>query len=226
MIPVSDMLALLSQQNKIDLYYFKVDDLGDHGKITENIEEDCNRLLDKSEQARANRFKFDFLRVRFILARVQLRKILMRYTHRNPVIQVEENGKPYLKEFPELKFNLSHSENRGLCAITLNTPVGVDLECIAKPIKINYLAIAKRFFSDSEFQALTLSLSPEKLFYQLWTRKEAYIKLQGKKLLDEIGRACINNNSVYESHDFCFEENYMGALAVRKCDKKIVIYHV
>src|ERR1017187_1586761 len=80
------------------------------------------KVLNKDEQARAERFHFPHDRARFIAARGSLRKLLSAYTPLAPEqLQFNYNayGKPDLIQAPGLQFNLSHANTQGLIAITL-----------------------------------------------------------------------------------------------------------
>lgn len=88
-------------------------------------------------------------------------------------------GKPYLKGFSQFDFNISHSGDWVVCAVS-DKGIGIDVEQI-KPVNLH---IAKRFFSKTEYIDLTakpVSLQ-EDYFYNLWTLKESYIKYKGKGL--------------------------------------------
>lgn len=112
-----------------------------------------------------------------------------------------ENGKPYLPDYPDFHYNISHSGGIVVCAIS-NSPVGIDIQQISyDPAKI--LKIAAHFFSQEEQQALNL-LHEEKnseadsgrnsdstgeralchLFCRFWTARESYIKLTGRGLAE------------------------------------------
>lgn len=78
-----------------------------------------------------------------------------------------------------LQFNLSHSADRALLAVTLGRRVGVDLEHARQIDDCD--AIARRHFAPAEIHQW-LSLAPERRllgFYAGWTRKEAYVKALG-----------------------------------------------
>ncbi len=77
-----------------------------------------------------------------------------------------------------LEFNLAHSGGLALLAVTGRYPVGVDVEHL-RPIEMD--SIAGRYFAPDE-QALLHPLSGESRrtgFFQVWTRKEAYMKATG-----------------------------------------------
>ena len=89
---------------------------------------------------------------------------------------VSENGKPYFPALPDFHFNLSHSGELALCAVS-PTPVGCDVETVSG---ID-LAVARRFFHPEE-RAWLFSLPEgerEAAFLRLWTCKESFIKAVG-----------------------------------------------
>lgn len=90
-----------------------------------------------------------------------------------------EHGKPTLLGDRQLFFNLSHSGEQVMCAVS-RQEVGCDVEQI-HPVN---LKLAKRFFSPSEYAALS-TLPPEQrqaAFFRLWTCKESFVKSVGKGL--------------------------------------------
>lgn len=142
-----------------------------------NIQPD---LLSQTEQARAARFKFPQHRQRFIASHTALRRILAGYVDAKPqqlVFQKAVHGKPSLTDYPDLHFNLSHSNTTALIAVARHE-IGVDIEQVKKR---DELKLAKRFFTQTEYQWLaahaTKDISPA--FFKLWTRKEAVLKATG-----------------------------------------------
>lgn len=146
------------------------------------------RSLSPDEIERAERFVFEQDRQGFIVARGKLRAILAAYLDCLPHevrFGYGPHGKPFLlqPDTPlDLQFNLSHSGDLALCAVTLDRPVGVDLEWIRPNVDV--LGIARSTFSTSERDRLEGLLSEQRLhgFYACWTRKEAYIKARGEGL--------------------------------------------
>ena len=97
-----------------------------------------------------------------------------------------QNGKPYFQDYP-FYFNLSHSGEYVFCAIS-DREVGVDIQQF-RPV--DEVRLTRRFFSDEEQKILERCLDREerrKLFYRLWTRKEAYGKLTGEGISASMGR--------------------------------------
>ncbi len=93
-------------------------------------------ILSNDEKDRAERFRFQIDRRRYIVSRGMLREILSFYLKRDPAaLKFEYNpyGKPFLKRSEgseELSFNLSHSQDISLYALTWVRKVGIDIEKI------------------------------------------------------------------------------------------------
>lgn len=99
-------------------------------------------------------------------------------------------GKPFLKEFPGIQFNLSHSGPYGVCAIS-GAPVGVDVELV-RPLRRD---VAKRFFTSTEQG--WLERHPPEEFFRLWTRKESFSKALGKGLTLPMGSFSVLDEVLY-----------------------------
>lgn len=121
------------------------------------------------------------------MRRVRLCNILSRYLKCDPSeikIGLKAQGKPFLEKesHSRLKFNQSHSENFVLIAINWDQEIGVDVERLRDLPKRDRLA--KRYFSVDECEALQNAKEAErtKIFFYIWTRKEACLKALGKGL--------------------------------------------
>ena len=145
-------------------------------------------ILAADELYRMRRFRFDKDRNMFLFARTLLRQLLGAYLRLNPAqveFQYTKFGKPYLTstdQHHQLEFNLSHSGEIVLIAVTNDAPIGVDVEKIRDLPDLDL--IAARFFSYGEQLDLSKLSGPEKVmaFYHCWTRKESVIKACGEGL--------------------------------------------
>jgi 4'-phosphopantetheinyl transferase len=174
------------------------------GLSTPEIEQ-LTTLLSTDEIARANKFRFVQHRSKFIAARGILRQLLGNYLKASPrslTFAYSDRGKPQLATDISLQFNLSHSQEYALFGFTLNHLIGVDIEYQrAMP---DALKIAQRFFSAREYrmlEAVTIE-QQSKLFFQLWTAKEAYLKATGTGLaasLTSVEIALDRSESLYLS---------------------------
>jgi 4'-phosphopantetheinyl transferase len=142
-------------------------------------------LLDATEEARYRRFRVDGARRQFLLSRAALRLLLSDVLSTDPgalAFPVLEHGKPYAtiagRPAP-IAFNLSHSGDDALIALTPGRTVGVDIE--HRRTNVDLDGVGSRVFGPSERQALSASRGEAKLglFYRLWTFKEALIKARG-----------------------------------------------
>lgn len=88
-----------------------------------------------------------------------------------------ENEKPYLKT-NKLKFNISHSGNIVVCAISETHEVGIDIELI-KHIEISDF---RGQMTKNEWEEVINSQNQNKSFFDYWTKKEAVLKALGKGL--------------------------------------------
>ncbi len=168
-------------------------------------------MLSDKEMKRAKRFCFEKDQKRFIVARGMLRTILSQYCNDEPdehQFKYNRYGKPYLIENDWLYFNVSHSGDKVLYGVAREREIGVDIENI-KP-RENAQQIVERYFSDdekSQFSNLP-DYMKKRAFFNCWTRKEAYIKAQGKGMslpLDEFSVSFIPGEPtclLETQHDF------------------------
>ncbi|MBN2390524.1 MAG: 4'-phosphopantetheinyl transferase superfamily protein [Anaerolineae bacterium] len=154
-------------------------------RVTADCVERLATTLSSTERARAARFRFPEHRERFIVAHGALRDILGRYLNVSAselVFEANAHGKPALPEHAWLQFNLTHSGDMALVAVTRDRPVGIDVEHKIPPD--DPARLVAQFFSENEnatFSALPES-QREAAFFTGWTRKEAYIKALGEGL--------------------------------------------
>jgi 4'-phosphopantetheinyl transferase len=113
-------------------------------------------VMSADEQARARRFVFEKDRRRFSAARVLLRMLLARYVGTDPAelrFATGGHGKPSLEGFESAPaFNVSHSQDVAVIAVSRAGDVGVDVEAIRK--MDDGEAIAGRFFAQYESDRL------------------------------------------------------------------------
>ena len=98
----------------------------------------------------------------------------------NVELSFEKNiyGKPYLTGFPSFNYNISHTRNAIALGIS-DKPIGIDIE----KIRVIDYKIADRFFCKNELEYILSNIeNQESLFFEIWTKKEAYIKWMGKGL--------------------------------------------
>jgi 4'-phosphopantetheinyl transferase len=146
-------------------------------------------VLDAAERDRAARFVFERDRVRYLAAHVGLRQILAGYLGAAPAeLAFAEglHGRPQLGGAwaGKLEFNLSHSVELALVAVTRQGPLGVDVEAL-RPMP-DWRELAERYFTPQECAALSAGgADPQVEFLRCWVRKEAALKSTGIGLSEE-----------------------------------------
>lgn len=101
----------------------------------------------------------------------------------HPAIKKGPNGKPYLRDYEGVFFNLSHSGDYVFLALS-DMEVGCDVEEIEPPEKFtsSRLPIARRFFNEKETAEILSRkdiVTQNELFFKIWTMKESFIKAKG-----------------------------------------------
>jgi 4'-phosphopantetheinyl transferase len=139
-------------------------------------------LLSDDERNRANRFVQDRDRRRYRVAHAVLRLLLARYTGKDASalsFVLGPQGKPNLAGEDAISFNLSHSGELAILAISPPARLGVDIEQIR--VMDDAIAIARSFFAPGEQAVLagTPLADRDRTFMTCWTRKEAFIKALG-----------------------------------------------
>lgn len=84
-------------------------------------------------------------------------------------------GKPYLKNHPDIHFNISHSMDCIVCVISDEKVVGIDVEKIRT---FNTFA-AKKVCTSRELADVYANEDPDRQFFRYWTLKESYVKTIG-----------------------------------------------
>lgn len=158
--------------------------------MSDERKEKCNAYLNIDDKKRC------------ICADMLLRSVLcdkLKLSSEKLEFGVNGNGKPYLIN-GELKFNISHSGDYVAVAVNENKEVGIDIE------KIREISAhtAKHIFSDSDklfvFQSENIPRSkitdPQTLvrFFKVWTYKEAYSKMTGEGITDNLKNISYDEN--------------------------------
>ena len=177
-------------------------------------------FLTKDERKRALRLISPLKRSRFQAAHAALRVILSYYLQQSPAslrFEYGSLGKPCLQQSggtPLLAFNMSHSENLMLLALTKKQSIGIDLE-VNRAISAKKSILQQHFSAQDQAAFLALPDQIHNLaFLCAWVYKEAYSKALGtglaateKRSYFDAGISTPLSGSFYQSridHDFCF----------------------
>jgi len=200
--------------------------------------------LTVEESDRAARFLRETDRCRFLAGRGGLRALLAAQLGVSPgEVRLAQSvrGKPVLAEnlTPRIDFNVAHSGQVVLIAVSLGAEVGVDVEA-TRPLP-DALGLAERFFVPSEAAVLTALPEAERpaVFRRLWTRKESVLKAAGTGL--EAGLATFEVSSGTEATvrsvagdsqaaahwtlcEFQPAPQHLGCVAVRRHGARFVLH--
>lgn len=132
-----------------------------------------------------------------------VRYMLWKYLHVPPEAQIAygEFGKPYLLDYPEVHFNISHSGQYVACAVG-SKPVGIDVQIIT-PYRPD---VAMRVCSTSELAQINASSNQAAEFTKIWTKKEACAKRTGLGIANSLS----HNSSPLESFSKCIENMFLS----------------
>ncbi|EMY71943.1 4'-phosphopantetheinyl transferase family protein [Leptospira vanthielii] len=110
------------------------------------------------------------------------------------------SGKPFLTD-GRAYFNLSHSNNQIVCAISEKDQIGIDIEEIIKIEESVFINI----FTANELSYLCNFEDDNKTieFFKIWTAKESFVKADGRGLLLPLKNINVN----LHSHSIEFLDN-------------------
>lgn len=189
------------------------------------IKSDLANFLNSKELNRAERFHKELDRNRFIIYRSILKFVLAAHTKldiKNIHLDYNSNKKPYLASHPSLCFNISHSQDYAVIAVSLNQ-VGIDIEYM--PQNFNFTNLIPDIFIDDEILIIQNAVNKKHAFYTSWTRKEAFVKALGKGIDEDfkyipcldgshnIDSNMLKNTKNWQVYSFDLADNYLGAIA-------------
>jgi 4'-phosphopantetheinyl transferase len=165
------------------------------------------RVLSSDERERAARMKDPG---NWIAARAALRIALGTRLRSDPAgltFAASPHGKPELPGHP-VRFNLAHSADRALIALSDDREVGVDLERLARSSRA-----VERTLTDGERAGLPPGDRHTELM-RVWCRKEALAKAIGTGLGWTPENFDTSRPDGYSIVDLAVDDGYLGALAV------------
>ena len=119
-----------------------------------------------------------------------------------PVFLYNEYGAPYLQDGPY--FSISHCKT-GIAVAVSDTPIGVDIESLRA---LNDGLVCKTM-NDVEQNQIFDSVHPEMEFIRLWTRKEAYVKMQGTGIISDMHDILTNLPLIEKKEIVCPDKKYI-----------------
>ncbi|MGN0342741.1 MAG: 4'-phosphopantetheinyl transferase family protein [Roseburia sp.] len=133
--------------------------------------------LDAARRSKADGFLFARDKRLSVGAGALLLHALQQEKVENASVVVESNGKPYLAGEENLYFNLSHSGNMVMCALS-DQEVGCDVE----QMDVFEHELAEYVMTEQELSRIYCrdgDTGQREMFFRLWTLKESYMKATG-----------------------------------------------
>lgn len=211
---------------------------------TDHLDNACQdglrAILDEAERARAGRFVSALDRRDFVACHALLRVMLSRIACRPPeewTFSLGPHGKPSLAVahgLPDLQFNITHTRGLVATAAAWRDAIGVDVQIFGSCS--DELDLAKRFFAaaEADLVAKASEFHRPRVFAQLWTLKEAYIKATGLGLsapLDgfafgleplrvQFERECADDSAAWQFATSVVTEQHLLSVALQVPDRQ------
>ena len=210
-----------------DLYFLQLND-----KV--NIYE-FNKLTNLTSYKYYKFNKINNLLILKVSLEIILRYVVVnKYDINNDNLNISYNKykRPYLN-IENIYYSNSYGENCAIIFIS-NNNIGVDIE----KLKLPNINLAKKFFTNKEFNYVFESYNLQKQrFFEIWTKKEAYIKYIGTGFYTKINSfdvinskysklfnsfilnnhmvsICMNSKKFFNVHKVCFEDIIKLSLSI------------
>jgi len=151
-------------------------------------------FLSEERRLKTNRLQFPKGKNASVAAYLLLRIALDIEYGINEAVEFEylEKGKPVLKNYPLIHFNLSHTNSAAACVVS-DQEVGIDIQNIRSVTN----GTARRVLTEAEYMEFKSASNPDEYFCYIWTIKEGYMKKTGQGIA-----AAFNKLPVTEINDF------------------------
>ncbi len=163
---------------------------------------------DRSRKLKIDRLKKEPAKKLSVAAGMLARQGIAHYFGMHPqdvTFRRDTNGKPYAEGL-DIHFSLSHSGNLAVCAIS-DKPVGIDVE---KVRSVNMHVAEKMFTQKEQYYISSEKRKTQQRFFEIWTKKEAYVKRLGTGITDFQSFDVMGDSSVY----LVKHKKYMVAVSI------------
>lgn len=157
--------------SEINVYY---------GNCTSLYREEWWEILTDSELSKIEKIKNIEDQQKAVTIRAILRIKLADFVNSFPQdLEFESgvNGKPYLKDYPQIHFSLSHTEDIFVLAICRDHQIGIDIENTNREVDIEKMSTL--MFSEDDLALFKKEKLVRNPFFIAWTCKEAVLKALG-----------------------------------------------
>lgn len=126
-------------------------------------------------------------------------------------------GKPCFRIHPEVRFNISHSGDLVICAVS-DFEIGIDIQ---EKSRMNTDRIAKKVMSSAEHKKYLESSERQDFFYRVWVMKESYVKWTGDGITRELHSLPMNG-----WHQFLYVDHRFASCIWAKMPLEVVVAEV
>ena len=131
---------------------------------------------------------------------------------KRPSFLYNEYGAPYLADGPY--FSISHCK-QAIAVVVSDSPVGIDIEGIRKMDD----GLVRKTMNLEEQSQIAMSQNPEVEFIRLWTRKEAYVKMQGTGIISDM-HTILQDATAVEWHEIAdLDRGYICTICTKNEQK-------
>jgi len=183
----------------------------------------CYGAITQKEKQKSQGFKQEIHQKNYVITHAYLRLILSQYypevAPKKWEFVTNEFGKPRLRDSYgiTLHFNLSHTDKGVAFIFTFLGACGIDIEEPKKMLLDNGLIDV--VLSENEKNVYMASSKKTRLFYRIWTLKEAYVKALGQSLDSVLGTSIYSNIGIFEGDDevgFCYNRYTVTSFFLEK----------
>ena len=128
-----------------------------------------------------------------------------------------EHGKPCFCIHPEVCFNISHSGNLVICAVS-DFEIGIDIQ---EKTRMDTDRIAKKVMSPGEYKKYLTSTERQDFFYRVWVMKESYVKWTGDGITRELHSLPMDG-----WHQFLYVDHRFASCVWAKIPLEVVVREV
>lgn len=152
----------------------------EYEEVTEEFIARALRLLPENRRIRALRYRRAIDRWNCVITYLMLKYGLREcFGITSFELAFGKYGKPYLPEYPDVHFNISHCD-AGCAVVVADCPVGVDIQD-GRPFSWD---VARQVCCERELAKLEQCLNRDELFTKMWTIKESYGKMIGEGIYE------------------------------------------
>ena len=167
----------------------------DMSQITEEEIQRLLPLVSEERREEALRYKHLFGQFACLKSYVMLRNLLEQQGIPHPYhFQRNEHGKPFLKDHPEIHFNISPCK-AGIAVAVADQPVGIDIESYRQVSD----SLIRYTMNEEEQRLIRESDDPVRTFTEYWTKKEAVFKLRGTGITHDL-HGLLQGEEIVETH--------------------------